>query len=358
VFPSASGAVLCGLEIVDAAAELNAQEPQRPLGVGVGVHAGEAVETAEGYIGTAVNLAARVCSVARAGEVLVTSTVRDITQASIPVGFIARGERRLKGIRKPVAVFAVTRDLSARAPRLALPRSMPLRAAGIAVVVIAIVAAGAQLLADPAASPTASPSATVAGTAQPVVIGPLPIGTYASRAFQPPVTFDIAVLGWAATSDGPDLLGLIRDASPRGSIHFLRVGEVLASPCVQGGEGAKTGLGAADLLTALGDLKHLTLAEPRAVQVGEFNGQQVDVTVSDGALAACGGLVGGDVGLFVAGEEVWRATPGERFRLVVVGVGDQAVTVVVSTDWTQTPSVQEMERLLELGQRFLDGVRF
>jgi class 3 adenylate cyclase len=358
VFPSASGAVLCGLEIVDAAAELNAQEPQRPLGVGVGVHAGEAVETAEGYIGTAVNLAARVCSVARAGEVLVTSTVRDITQASIPVGFIARGERRLKGIRKPVAVFAVTRDLSARAPRLALPRSMLSRAAGIAVVVIAIVAAGAQLLADPAGSPTASLSATVAGTAQPVVIGPLPIGTYASREFQPPVTFDIADRDWAATSDVPDLLGLTRDASPRGSIHFLRVGEVLASPCVQGGEGAQTGPGATDLLAALEDLKHLTLAEPEPVQVGGFAGQQVDVTVSEGALAACGGLVGGDVALFVVGEEVWRAAPGERFRLVAIGVGDQAVTVLVSTDWTQTPSVQELERLLELGQRFLDGVRF
>jgi class 3 adenylate cyclase len=51
VFPSASGAVLCGLEIADAPAELNAEEPQRPLGMGVGVHAGEAVETADGYIG-------------------------------------------------------------------------------------------------------------------------------------------------------------------------------------------------------------------------------------------------------------------------------------------------------------------
>src|SRR5262245_6232330 len=51
VFPSASGAVLCGLEIVDAAARLSEQEPDRPLRVGVGVHAGEAVETAEGYIG-------------------------------------------------------------------------------------------------------------------------------------------------------------------------------------------------------------------------------------------------------------------------------------------------------------------
>ena len=74
VFPSASSAVMCGLEIVDAAAELNAREVDRPLELGVGVHAGEAVETAEGYIGTAVNVAARLCAVARPGEVLVTSS--------------------------------------------------------------------------------------------------------------------------------------------------------------------------------------------------------------------------------------------------------------------------------------------
>ncbi len=47
VFPSASGAVLCGLEIVEAAAEQNATEPGPRLALGVGIHAGEAVETAE-----------------------------------------------------------------------------------------------------------------------------------------------------------------------------------------------------------------------------------------------------------------------------------------------------------------------
>src|SRR5688572_10164001 len=67
VFPSASSAVLCGLDIVDAAADLSAQDPQRPFGVGVGVHAGEAVETAGGYIGRAVNIAARLCAAARPG---------------------------------------------------------------------------------------------------------------------------------------------------------------------------------------------------------------------------------------------------------------------------------------------------
>ena len=85
-------------------------------GSGVGVHAGEAVETAEGYIGRAVNIAARLCAAAQPGEVLVSSTVKGITQASISVGFLPRGRRRLKGIEDPILVYAVTRDVHARVP--------------------------------------------------------------------------------------------------------------------------------------------------------------------------------------------------------------------------------------------------
>ena len=92
--------------------------------------------------------------------------------------------------------------------------------------------------------------------------------------------------------------------------------------------------------------------------VGGYDGTQVDVVVSDAALAACGGLVGGDVPIFRAGDEVWGASPGERFRLVTVEVGGEVVTIVLSTDWTETPSVQEMEDLLVVGQRLLDSVRF
>ena len=49
----------------------------------------------EGFIGSAVNMAARVCAAAAPGEVLVTGTVRGITRASIDVGFASRGKQRL-----------------------------------------------------------------------------------------------------------------------------------------------------------------------------------------------------------------------------------------------------------------------
>ena len=359
VFPSASSAVLCGLEIAEAAAQLGPREPDGWFDLGVGVHAGEAVETAEGYIGSAVNVAARLCSVARPGEVLVSSTVKGITQASIPVGFIAKGRRRLKGIREPVEIFAVTRDQTARATR-AVPRPIALGAWGIAAAIVLAVAAvvGSQLLGKPLASPAANPSTAATPTAQRVVIGPLPIGTYRSFFFQPRVTFDIAGPGWTASGDDEHMLGLVRSAAPRGSVQFVHVDRVIQNPCGDPEPGTETGLGAADLLAQLGALDdHLTLREEKTVRIGGYTGQQVDIDVADGALAACGGLVGGDVSVFGIGDQVWGATSGERFRLIALVVGDQTVTIVLSTDWTQTPSVQELESLYTLGDQVLGSVR-
>jgi class 3 adenylate cyclase len=106
VFPSASSAVRCGLVILRAAADSDAQGGG-PIRVGVGVHAGETVETLEGYVGSAVNIAARVCSQAGAGELLVTDTVRGLIRTSIPVRFSDRRVRRLKGIAEPVTLFRV-----------------------------------------------------------------------------------------------------------------------------------------------------------------------------------------------------------------------------------------------------------
>lgn len=101
VFPSASSAVQCGLAIIRSAAE-GRQAGGAPIHVGIGVHAGETVATAEGYVGSAVNVAARVCSQARPGELLVTDTVRALTRTLLPVRFVNRTTRRLKGIGERV----------------------------------------------------------------------------------------------------------------------------------------------------------------------------------------------------------------------------------------------------------------
>lgn len=107
VFSSVSSAVRCGLEITADAAAASSEHPDEPIQVGVGIHAGETVESDGGYVGSAVNIAARICAQAASGEVLVSETVRALTRSLLPVRFEERGRRQLKGIADPIALFAV-----------------------------------------------------------------------------------------------------------------------------------------------------------------------------------------------------------------------------------------------------------
>lgn len=77
------------------------------MAVGIGVHAGETVATEEGYVGSVVNIAARVCAIARPGELLVTDAVRSLTRSYLDVGFVPSGRRRLKGISERIGIYRV-----------------------------------------------------------------------------------------------------------------------------------------------------------------------------------------------------------------------------------------------------------
>jgi branched-chain amino acid transport system substrate-binding protein len=153
VFDSVSEALACGLDIVIAAREASAP-PAQPIRVGVGVHAGETVETAEGYVGQSINIAARLCSLAPAGEVFVTDTVRALTQGVVPVRFASRGRRRLKGVSEAVNVYAVaTADsLSAVRGRRFDRRTIVALGALAALALVALSAAGAFWLGQQPAS--------------------------------------------------------------------------------------------------------------------------------------------------------------------------------------------------------------
>ncbi|CAN5560619.1 hypothetical protein BH23CHL7_BH23CHL7_11340 [soil metagenome] len=163
VFPSASGAVLCALEISSAAEAYSGEHLGSPIRVGIGVHAGETVETDEGFVGSAVNVAARVCSQAKPGEVLVTEQVRLLTRTSVPVSYLRRGSPRLKGISEPIPIYRAVPATSSLAQRTGrrraaeaigmAPRSVGLVLAAVAVAVIAGLG-GVILSANPAPSPT------------------------------------------------------------------------------------------------------------------------------------------------------------------------------------------------------------
>ncbi len=78
-----------------------------PLGVGIGIDAGEAVPVEGGYRGGALNLAARLCSRARGGEILTSETVVSLARQVGGIRFDERGTERLKGLDGAVRVVEV-----------------------------------------------------------------------------------------------------------------------------------------------------------------------------------------------------------------------------------------------------------
>lgn len=83
-------------------------EAVRPLGLELraGVHTGEVELAADDVHGIAVHIAARVAGLAAAGEVLVSSTVRDLVAGS-GLGFRDCGSHALKGLPEELRLFRV-----------------------------------------------------------------------------------------------------------------------------------------------------------------------------------------------------------------------------------------------------------
>jgi len=87
------------LTLVDAADTEGEDFPQLRAGASLGL----ALPRAGDWFGRPVNLASRITGVARAGSVLVERAVRDAVKDDYRFSYA--GERRLKGIREPVALF-------------------------------------------------------------------------------------------------------------------------------------------------------------------------------------------------------------------------------------------------------------
>ncbi len=107
VFDSARRAVDCAVGIVRAAERHADRNPEQPVRVGVGVHAGEPLVQENDYVGSAVNLAARLAQNARSGEVLVTDVVRGLLRTSGLPAMEAREGLVLKGIDDPPRIYTL-----------------------------------------------------------------------------------------------------------------------------------------------------------------------------------------------------------------------------------------------------------
>jgi branched-chain amino acid transport system substrate-binding protein len=107
VFSSARKALRAAVELQRRFRERNDGRPTFPLGIGIGLDSGEAVPVGEGYRGTALNRAARLCSLAGPGQILATETVVSLASKVDGIRFEPRRPVRLKGIDGPVRLIEV-----------------------------------------------------------------------------------------------------------------------------------------------------------------------------------------------------------------------------------------------------------
>jgi class 3 adenylate cyclase len=75
----------------------------------IGLHTGEPTLTDTGYVGLAVNTAARVCFAAHGGQIVLSRAATKALQGSLPagIGFRDLGLHELQGLPTPEALFQV-----------------------------------------------------------------------------------------------------------------------------------------------------------------------------------------------------------------------------------------------------------
>jgi YVTN family beta-propeller protein len=162
VFASARQAIRAAVELQDRLYEETVSDPELPLPVGIGMDAGEAVPVEGGYRGGALNLAARLCGQAKAGEILASRGVTHLAQRVDGVRFVDRGKAHLKNLSEPVEMVLVVPEGVDPVARLraALPPTGPPRRRSrariviVAAVVLALVAGATVVLLPDDAEPT------------------------------------------------------------------------------------------------------------------------------------------------------------------------------------------------------------
>jgi class 3 adenylate cyclase len=104
-FSSATRALESAIAMQRAFAAHN-ESAEEPIRVRIGLNAGEPIAEEDDLYGTAVNLAARICGHAQAGQILASNVVQELAAGKGFV-FADQGEATLKGFEKPVRLHEV-----------------------------------------------------------------------------------------------------------------------------------------------------------------------------------------------------------------------------------------------------------
>ena len=105
-FPRAREAVAAAVDVQRAHAG-HEWPGEAAVRVRIGMHTGEPAVHDEGYVGLDVVRAARICTAAEGGHVLLSETTRALLGSALPEGVsvFPLGERHLKGIEEPERVY-------------------------------------------------------------------------------------------------------------------------------------------------------------------------------------------------------------------------------------------------------------
>jgi adenylate cyclase len=107
-FPSAVNAVGAALSIQSRVESENAILPAaRRMALRAGVNLGDVIHEHGSVFGDAVNVAARLQALARAGGVMISGAVYDQVRGKLQARYVDAGQRQVKNIREPVRTYEV-----------------------------------------------------------------------------------------------------------------------------------------------------------------------------------------------------------------------------------------------------------
>ncbi|HHP7235201.1 MAG TPA: adenylate/guanylate cyclase domain-containing protein [Desulfobacterales bacterium] len=157
-FASVVDAVQSAVRIQEQLQSRNADiAAKRRMAFRVGVNLGDVIEQDGRIYGDGVNIAARVQGLADPGGIAISGTVYEHIQNKLALGYHFLGEKKVKNISEPIAVYRVLPDGEAGGPVIDAKRSRSSRkrwlAAMAAVVTIAGGAAGIRLYLSPSVHP-------------------------------------------------------------------------------------------------------------------------------------------------------------------------------------------------------------
>lgn len=115
-FDAAPEGVQAAVALQRRSAQANRAQAREPILLRCGVHVADLVEDEIDVYGTGVNLAARLCTLAHPGEVVVSAAVRDALLPGLDPELHDLGECYLKNIAQPVRAFRIVPEPAPPAP--------------------------------------------------------------------------------------------------------------------------------------------------------------------------------------------------------------------------------------------------